>query len=154
MVLLGAFAGIAMESMITLHSACTQTATVVEATQYEVGDEYPEGISEPKRMRVTCYTASKGAVTASGAAVREGIVAASRAYMGYSVILYDEDMNFVGFFEVKDTGAGIDTDGDGKGDSIKKGLSIDVYRDTLDKCYDWIGEYGDYMYIQLVEGKG
>lgn len=154
MVLLGAFAGIVLESMITLHSACTQTATVVKATQYEVGDEYPEGISEPKRMRVTCYTASEGAVTASGAVVREGIVAASRAYMGYSVILYDEDMNFVGFFEVKDTGAGIDTDDDGKGDSIKKGLSIDVYRDTLDKCYDWIGEYGDYMYVQFVEGKG
>ena len=50
--------------------------------------------------------------------------------------------------------SGIDTDGDGKGDNIKKGLSIDVYRDTLDKCYDWIGEYGDYMYVQFVEGKG
>ena len=152
MILLGAFAGIMMESTIALHSACTQTATVVESTQYEVGCEYSEGVSEP--MRVTCYTSSEGAITASGAVVREGIVAASRDYMNYSVILYDEDMNFVGFFEVKDTGAGIDTDGDGKGDSIKKGLSIDVYRDTLDRCYDWIEEYGDYMYVQFVEGKG
>lgn len=154
MILLGAFAGIMIKSMIILNSVYTQTATAVEATQYEVGCEYPEGISEPKRMRVTCYTASEGAVTASGAVVREGIVAASRDCMDYGVILYDEDMNFVGFFEVKDTGAGIDTDGDGKGDSIKKGLSIDVYRDTLDRCYDWIEEYGDYMYVQFVEGKG
>ena len=153
MILLGAFAGIVMKSMITLHSVCTQTAAVVEPTQYEVGCEYTEGVSEPKRMRVTCYTSSEGAITASGTTVREGIVAASRDYMDYVVILYDEDMNFVGFFEVKDTGAGIDTDGDGKGDSIEKGLSIDVYRDTLDRCYDWIEEYGDYMYVQFVEGK-
>ena len=45
MILLGAFAGIMMESTIALHSACTQTAIVAEATQYEVGCEYPEGIS-------------------------------------------------------------------------------------------------------------
>ena len=154
MILLGAFAGIIMESTIALHSACTQTATIVETTQYKVGCEYPERIAEPKKMRVTCYTSSEGAITASGTMVHEGIVAASRDYMDCVAILYDEDMNFVGFFEVKDTGAGIDTDGDGKGDSIKKGLSIDVYRDTLDRCYDWIEEYGDYMYVQFVEGKG
>ena len=87
MILLGAFAGIMIKSMITLNSVYTQTATAVEATQYEVSCEYLEGISEPKRMRVTCYTASKGAVTASGAIVREGIVAASRDYMDYGVIL-------------------------------------------------------------------
>lgn len=139
MILLGALTSIALGAMITSHPVSTQ---------------YLEGVSEPKRMRVTCYTASEGAVTASESAVREGIVAASRKYMGYSVILYDEDMNFVGFFEVKDTGAGIDTDGDGEGDSIKKGLSIDVYRDTLDRCRAWIKEYGDYMYVQFVEGEG
>ena len=87
-----------MEAMITLHSSYIQPATVVETTQYEVGYEYPEGISEPKRMRVTCYTSSEGAITASGTVVREGIVAASRNYMDYCVILYDEDMNFFVFF--------------------------------------------------------
>ena len=57
MILLGVFAGIMIKSMIALNSVYTQTATAVESTQYEVGCEYPEGISEPKRMRVTCYTA-------------------------------------------------------------------------------------------------
>ena len=71
MILLGAFAGIVMEAMIAFHSACTQTATVVESTQYEVDCAYPEGVSAPKKMRVTCYTSSEGAITASGETVRE-----------------------------------------------------------------------------------
>jgi len=149
---IGLFAGVVLAMTQALSSTPLPTDTIY--IDGSTGIEYNEYYPEPKRMRVTCYTSSEGAITASGAEVREGIVAAARKYMGYTVILYDEDMNFVGFFEVKDTGAGIDTDGDGKGDSIKKGLSIDVYRYTLDRCYDWVDEYGDYMYVQLVEGKG
>ena len=54
---------------------------------------------------------------------------------------------FIGYFEILDTGAGIDTDGDGRGDSIKRGKSIDVYRPSLQECRDWIATYGDYVYI-------
>lgn len=108
----------------------------------------------PTKIRCTCYTATEGSITASGEHVREGIVAGKRSWLGKVAILYDLDMNIIGIYEFKDTGAGIDTDGDGKGDSIKKGKSIDVYRDTLDECYDWIRTYGDYVLMMIVDAEG
>jgi len=119
-------------------------------------DNYPE--VEPQLIRCTVYTAEEGDITADGSKVREGIVAGKREWLGYTCIMYENNDgkigDLIGIYEFKDTGAGIDTDGDGKGDSIKKGLSIDVYRDTLDRCYEWIEEYGDYVFIQVVYGVG
>lgn len=106
----------------------------------------------PTKIRCTCYTSTEGSITASGEKVREGIVAGKRAWMGKTAIIYDLNMNLIGIYEFKDTGAGIDTDGDGKGDSIKNGKSIDVYQDTLAECKDWIRTYGDYVLLQIVEG--
>lgn len=106
----------------------------------------------PQKIRCTCYTSTEGSVTASGEAVREGILAGKREWIGKTAILYDLNMNIIGIYEFKDTGAGIDTDGDGKGDTIKNGKSIDVYRDTLPRCKEWIKAFGDYVYLQIVEG--
>lgn len=105
----------------------------------------------PTKIRCTCYTSTEGSVTASGDQVREGIIAGKRSWLGKVAILYDLDMNIIGFYEFKDTGAGIDTDGDGKGDSIKNGKSVDVYRDTYARCKEWVKTYGDYVYMQIVE---
>ena len=102
-----------------------------------------------RKMRVTCYTYPEGSITASGSEVREGIVAAKRGWMDALVVLYDTDMNFIGYFEVKDTGFGIDKDGDGIG-SIQKGTSIDVFRSSLDRCREWVERYGDYCYVQII----
>lgn len=110
------------------------------------------GIIEPQKIRCTCYTSNEGSITATGDAVREGIVAGKREWLNCVAVLYDMEMNLIGYFEFKDTGAGIDTDGDGKGDSIKNGKSIDIYRDTKDRVTDWIKNYGDYVYIQIIEG--
>lgn len=107
---------------------------------------------EPTKIRCTCYTSTEGSVTASGESVREGIVAGKREWLGKLAVLYDMDMNFIGIYEFKDTGAGIDTDGDGKGDSIKNGKSIDIYRDTLSGCKEWIHTYGDYVQMMIIEG--
>ena len=65
------------------------------------------------------------------------------------VVLYDMDMNFIGYFEVKDTGFGIDKDGDGIG-SIQEGTSIDVFRSSLERCKEWVNTYGDYCYVQVI----
>ena len=93
--------------------------------------------STPQKIRCTCYTSTEGSVTASGEKVREGIIAGKRAWMGKTAILYDLDMNIIGIYEFKDTGAGIDTDGDGKGDSIKNGKSVDGFgREDLGKGID------------------
>lgn len=105
--------------------------------------------SDLKRMRVTCYTYPPGSITASGCEVREGIIAAKKEWLDALVVLYDMDMNFIGYFEVKDTGFGIDKDGDGIG-SIQEGTSIDVFRSNLERCREWTGRYGDYCYVQII----
>lgn len=110
--------------------------------------------SDLKLMRVTCYTYPPGSITASGCEVREGIVAARKDWMGALVILYDTDMNFIGYFEVLDTGFGIDKDGDGVG-SIQEGTSLDVFRSSLERCHEWTERYGDYCYAKIItDAKG
>jgi len=105
-------------------------------------------------MRVTCYTYPPGSITASGCEVREGIIAAKKEWLGALVILYDTDMNFIGYFEVLDTGFGIDSDGDGVG-SIQDGTSLDVFRSSLERCHEWTERYGDYCYAKIIpDAKG
>lgn len=110
----------------------------------EASEKYPV-----RKMRVTCYTYPEGSITASGSEVREGIIAAKKEWMDALVVLYDMDMNFIGYFEVKDTGFGIDKNRDGIG-SIQEGTSIDVFRSSIDRCKEWVNMYGDYCYVQVI----
>ena len=112
---------------------------------------------EPARMRVTCYC--EHAKTATGIRTRYGIAAGKKEWLGYvaelNAINPDGSVGeFVGFFEFCDTGAGMDTDGDGKGDSIIRGQSIDVWVNSLPEAYKWRDKYGDYMYIKIIKGEG
>lgn len=113
--------------------------------------------SDLKKIRCTCYII-KG-TTASGHETRAGIIAGKKSDIGKGAALYqiNEDGSigeFIGYFEFLDTGAGIDTDGDGKGDSIKKGLSVDVWQPSIKDAKEWIKEYGDYVYIKIIDAKG
>ena len=116
----------------------------------------------PKLIRCTCYTADEGAITSSGKAVRTGIIAGKSEWQGCVALLYSYKyvdgqpvpMELIGIYEVLDTGAGIDTDGDGEGDSIRNGTSVDVFQPTLHQAEEWVDTYGDYVMMQLVEGKG
>ena len=112
---------------------------------------------ELQKVRATCYC--HAGITASGQYTREGIIAAKREWMGKAVALYscsegDELGEFIGYFEILDTGLGIDTDGDGKGDSITRGKSIDIYKYTLDDCKAFVKEHGDYVYMKLIDAEG
>lgn len=117
---------------------------------------------QPKLIRATCYTSKEGAITYSGQRVRPGIIAGKKSWLGSVALLYTyEEVDgeyipdeFLGYFEVLDTGAGMDTDGDGKGDSIIKGQSIDIFQPTMADAYDWRDQYGDYLMIYLVKGDG
>lgn len=104
---------------------------------------------DPQLIRCTCYTSDEGAITASGQPVREGIVASKPEYIGKcACVIYENDNGqvgeLIGVFEVLDTG----------GELIKSGERIDVYRDSLEGCYDWISEYGDYVFIQIIPTVG
>jgi hypothetical protein len=57
-------------------------------------------------------------------------------------------------FTILDTGDGIDTDKDGRGDTIRNGQSLDVYVETGNHAEEWVNTYGDYLLVQIVDGKG
>ena len=110
-----------------------------------------------KQIRCTCYI--EPGVTRSGHYTHEGVIAGRKEDLGKVAALYAvaEDGSvgeFIGYFDFYDTGAGIDTDGDGRGDSIKKGKSVDVFRETMTDAKKWIKTYGDYVYIQYIEAEG
>ena len=111
----------------------------------------------PQPVRCTCYI-DRG-ITASGIQTREGIIAGRKEWIGMMAVLYEvkEDGtlgNFIGCYEFCDTGAGIDTDGDGNGDTIRTGNSVDVWQPSMTNAKAWIREHGDYVYMQIVDGKG
>lgn len=111
----------------------------------------------PTKIRCTCYT--DVGVTASGHYTRKGIAAGKKEWLGCTAMLYEvaEDGSvgdFIGFYEFLDTGAGIDTTGDGKGDSIINGQSIDVWVDGEEGLKEWVNNYGDYVYIFITRGVG
>lgn len=113
---------------------------------------------EPFQIRATCYTWT-GNQCADGRYPVQGLtVAGKNDWLGKTAIIYsvNEDGTIgelIGIFEFMDTGYGINVTESDQG-SIELGQSIDIYRDTLTECYDWISEYGDYVYIQIVDAKG
>ena len=118
-----------------------------------VGDPF----KEPVKIRCSCYC--EHGKTATGIRTRYGIAAGKKEWLGYvaelNAINPDGSVGeFIGFFEFCDTGAGMDTDGDGKGDSIKNGQSIDVWINSLDAAYRWRDKYGDYVYIKIIKARG
>ena len=113
--------------------------------------------TEPQQIRCTCYCDT--GITASGAYTRSGIVAGKKEWMGCVAALYEVNESgglgdFIGYYEFLDTGAGMDTDGDGFGDSIVNGTSIDIYQPTEQACWDWVGRYGDVVYMKIIRGEG
>lgn len=96
-------------------------------------------------MRVTCYTAT-GNPTATGVMPFEGGCAAKRDWIGGVAVVYTIEGEFVAYLDINDTGGH---------ERIKDGSSIDVYRDTLAGCYEWVERYGDYMLVQILpDAKG
>ena len=116
-----------------------------------------DGFAYPHPIRCTVYCDS--GTTASGQQTRYGIVAGRKEWMGCTAALYDikEDGSigdFIGYFEFLDTGAGIDTDGDGYGDSIINGTSIDVWVPSEEAAREWQREHGDHVMLQIIPGVG
>lgn len=131
---------------------------VAVALAIKIRTHAEETFETPNLIRCTCYCDT--GITASGQQTRRGIVAGKREWMGKVAALYAVDPetggigDFIGYYEFLDTGAGMDTDGDGYGDSILNGISIDVWQPTEQECWDWVNTYKDYVYMQIIEGVG
>lgn len=122
-------------------------ATQVNALQ---GDPF----QEPVKIRCTCYLDS--GTTYSGVETRKGIIAGKKEWQGCVAALYEvnEDGSigdFIGYFEVLDTGYGIKSDAGG---SIQLGESIDVWQESEFALNSWINNFGDHVYMKLIRGVG
>lgn len=142
------------EYFIEMEEQAAEQRIVRQQLELEKKEEPVNSFNEPTLIRCTGYCV-KG-TTASGEYTRDGIVAGKREWLGKRVALFSVSADgnigeLIGEYEFKDTGAGIDTDGDGKGDSIIKGKSIDVWHDSLDACWAWTGQYGDYVYMSFID---
>lgn len=132
-------------------------STIIDLPPSEVHAKSLEYYGEPQKIRCTCYI--EHGITASGQKTRPHTAAGPREWLGCVGALYqvkeDGTMgDFIGYYEFTDTGAGIDTDGDGKGDTIINGESIDVWEPDIEMAQEWIDINGDYCYLQLIRGKG
>jgi len=111
---------------------------------------------EPTLVRCTCYLDS--GTMASGRTTFSGAIAGRKEWLGKVAALYKvEDGKigeFLGYYEFLDTGAGMDSDGDGKGDTIRNGYSVDVWQPTMSDAREWIRNNGDYVFMQIIDGKG
>lgn len=133
---------------------CSMT---VQAKRAYIEPMVGNSFKEPCKIRCTCYC--EHGSTGTGKKTRYGIVAGRKEWIGYTAELnaVNEDGSvgeFIGFFEFQDTGAGMDSDGDGIGDTIKNGQSIDVWINSLSEAYAWRDRYGDYVYIKIFKAKG
>ena len=95
-----------------------------------------------QKVRCTCYLPT-GNKTADGTVPYEGICASNRDHLGDVAVLYSVDGEFIGFFECRDVG------GHRK---LRNGTAIDIYRDDMYRAWEWVGEWGDYVYIYWIEG--
>jgi 3D (Asp-Asp-Asp) domain-containing protein len=105
-------------------------------------EDNPYGTPFKIESTAYCY----GEITASGQAVREGIAAGRKEWMGLTAILYTDDNgkvgDIIGIYEILDTG------GD---ERIKNGTCIDIYMLDYDDCREW-GRKN--VWIQIVDAKG
>lgn len=126
--------------------------------------EGSDPLSEPVIVRCTCYI-DKG-ITASGQYTRPNTMAAKREWIGYVACInaINEDGSigeFIGFFEITDTGYGRET---GRGESqiikgktlgtIETGETIDIWQKDMASAREWVNKYSDYVYIKIIDGKG
>lgn len=106
-----------------------------------IASNIPDGF---ERIRCTCYLPT-GNKTADGTVPYEGIIASNREHMGDIALLYNENGECIGLFEVRDTGGA---------ESLKNGTSIDVFCNDMDRAKEWIATYGDYVLIKWIKAEG
>ena len=130
----------------TVLSLMTLMLVMIPATNMNAESYYQEAY----KIRCTCYC-DQG-IMKSGKPVREGVIAGKEEWLGKAAVLYEVGDDgklgdYIGIYEFLDTGYGING-------SLQKGTSVDVYRPTLEECNEWVSEHGDYVYMQIIDGKG
>ena len=138
----------------------------------EPGDKfYSEIVTEnnPILMQTTGYY--QGSHGSHGDRMREGYAACAPEMYGCCVMVYEavpqEDGTYkigeyLDTFEIRDCGYGVST-GSGRSSvrsdkkyagSIETGIHLDVYRDNLSRCREWMNLTGGRIFGVIVKGEG
>lgn len=94
-----------------------------------------------QRVKVSCYIAPEGAHTADGSVCYEGIVASNQQHLGMDMILYTDDLVAEARFECRDVGGN---------SMLQAGTAIDIYRDSLDRAWSFVGDHSEYVWIEWI----
>lgn len=118
---------------------------IMPEMEYEL-PEYEDTVEYVEPVMIRCTVYDDMGYTRSGQYVRDGIIAGKREWLGNTAILYqvNEDGtrgDFIGYYEFLDTG----------GEYIESGQRIDVWTPYPD---EWVKQYGDYVYMQMIKGVG
>ena len=120
-------------------------------------------------MNTTAYY--HGQITYSGQAVREGIAAGKEEWIGEAAVIYEaiprgdgyEAGDLLGVYEIQDIGYGkssgdripskVRSDKDSRG-TIERGECLDIYRESYDRCVEWMKQTGGMVYVQIIPADG
>lgn len=95
-----------------------------------------------QRVKVSCYLAPEGAHTADGSPCYEGIVSSNKEHLGMDCIVYDSNLVAVMRLECRDVGGH---------PMLQNGTAIDIYRDSMDRAWQLVGEYGTHVWVEWIE---
>lgn len=136
----------------------------------EAGDKFYMGEdNNPILMETTGYC--HGTHGSHGDKMREGYAACAPEYYGDAVMVYEAVKqddgtyrmgDYITTFEVRDCGYGYST-GQGRSEvrsdkkyagTIETGIHLDVYREDLSGCREWMKRTNGKVFAVVVEGKG
>ena len=136
-------------------SVVNNDKNIVTQTQNTNNNASAEAEEKPYKIRTTGYC--DHGYMKGGKWVYDGAIAGKEEWLGRKCNLYrvnkDGSMGeLIGTYTFEDTGYGIKTETpNGIEGSLKLGLSVDIWFPTEDAIWDFVGEYGDYTYIEWLD---
>lgn len=157
---------------LTCHDLAMSYIIADQDKPTEPGDKYytvSEDEPNPILMETTGY--HQGTTGSRGDRMREGYAACAPEMYGDAVMVYEaipqDDGTYklgeyINTFEIKDCGYGYST-GEGKSEvrsdkkyagTIETGIHLDVYRDNISRCWEWMRKTNGKIFAVIIEGKG
>ena len=130
--------------MRALIVALTMLTAPIELSQVYQAEQRCDFIEEHnlQRVKVSCYIAGEGAHTADGSVPVEGMVSSNKSHLGMDMILYTDDLLPEAHFQCTDVGGH---------PMLQNGTAVDIYRDNMDRCWQFVNTHSSYVWVEWVE---
>lgn len=123
-------------TLLSMYHAPTDICDVAKAIKR---DEFIEE-NHLVRVRLSCYLAT-GSCCADGTWPVEGVCASNTEHLGEDVIVYNDELIPCMRLQVRDIGGN---------ELLRQGKAIDIYRDSMDRAWQLVDEYGTDIWIQWI----